>query len=124
MRAAAHEDINLITLLPEATRSGLEIMTRDGDWLAVPSLPGQLIVDTGDMMKRITNDKIRATRHRVVNPKGEPTDRYSMPFFVHPDPDVTLEVFEACLSPGEKPNYEPISADEYLRERLRENRVG
>lgn len=124
MRAAAHEDINLITLLPEATQSGLEIMTRDGEWMPVPSLPGQLIVDSGDMMKRITNDKIRATRHRVVNPQGDPTDRYSMPFFVHPHPDAELAVFEACLEPGEAPKYEPTTADRYLKERLRENKVG
>lgn len=123
MRAAAHEDINLITLLPEATQSGLEIMTRQGEWLAVPSLPGQIVVDTGDMMKRITNDTIPATRHRVVNPSGVPTDRYSMPFFVHPHPDTVLEVFESCLD-DEEPRYEPITADEYLRERLRENKVG
>jgi len=124
MRAAEHEDINLITLLPEATQSGLEIRTRDGDWLPVPSLPGQLIVDTGDMMKRITNDTIPATRHRVVNPDGDPTDRYSMPFFVHPHPDCQLSVLKSCLSEGETPKYPSVTADEYLRERLRENKVG
>lgn len=124
MRAAAHEDINLITLLPEATQSGLEIKTREGEWMEVPSLPGQLIVDSGDMMKRITNDKIRATRHRVVNPKGDPSDRYSMPFFVHPHPDAVLAVFDECLDEGEEPKYEPITADGYLKERLRENKVG
>jgi len=124
MRAAAHEDINLITLLPEATQSGLEIKTRDGEWMEVPSLPGQLIVDSGDMMKRITNEMIRATRHRVVNPKGDPTDRYSMPFFVHPHPDAMLAVFEECLDEGEEPRFEPITADGYLKERLRENKVG
>lgn len=120
MRAAAHEDINLITLLPAATDSGLEILTRDGEWLAVPSLEGQLIVDTGDMMKRLTNDKIPATTHRVVNPQGEPKPRYSMPFFVHPHPDASLEVIDACVPDGESPKYKPITADEYLQQRLRE----
>lgn len=120
MRAAAHEDINLITLLPAATDSGLEILTREGEWLAVPSLEGQLIVDTGDMMKRLTNDVIPATTHRVVNPEGEPEPRYSMPFFVHPHPDASLEVIDACVPEGEEPKYEPTTADEYLQKRLRE----
>lgn len=120
MRAAAHEDINLITLLPAATDSGLEILTRDGQWLAVPSLEGQLIVDTGDMMKRLTNDVIPATTHRVVNPQGEPKERYSMPFFVHPHPDASLEVIAECVPDGEKPKYAPTTADEFLQERLRE----
>ncbi|MEZ4458672.1 MAG: 2-oxoglutarate and iron-dependent oxygenase domain-containing protein [bacterium] len=124
MRAAAHEDINLITLLPEATESGLEILTHDGQWLEVPSLPGQLIVDTGDMMKRITNETIPATRHRVVNPKGTPSARYSMPFFVHPSPDASLAVIDKCIAPGEAAKYAPITADGYLKERLRENKVG
>jgi isopenicillin N synthase-like dioxygenase len=124
MRAAAHEDINLITLLPEATQSGLEILTPEGEWLAVPSLPGQLIVDTGDMMKRITNDVIPATRHRVVNPVGTPTERYSMPFFVHPYPDASLAVLPSCVPSGESPKYAPMTADGYLKERLKENKVG
>lgn len=124
MRAAAHEDINLITLLPEATQSGLEILTRDGQWLEVPSLPGQMIVDTGDMMRRVTNDVIPATTHRVVNPKGTPTDRYSMPFFTHPHPDAKLKVLASCLKDGEEPRYPEQTADEYLMERLRENKVG
>ena len=120
MRAAAHEDINLITLLPAATDSGLEILTREGEWLAVPSLEGQLIVDTGDMMKRLTNDVIPATTHRVVNPEGEPEPRYSMPFFVHPHPDASLAVIDQCVPEGEEPKYEPTTADEYLQKRLRE----
>lgn len=123
MRAAAHEDINLITLLPEATDSGLEILTRNGDWLAVPSLPGQLIVDTGDMMKHITNDLIPATRHRVVNPDGARGARYSMPFFVHPSPDASLAVIGSLVAAGQTAKYPPTTADEYLRERLRENKV-
>jgi isopenicillin N synthase-like dioxygenase len=120
MRAAEHEDINLITLLPSATSSGLEILTRDGEWLPVPALEGQMIVDTGDMMKRLTNDVMPATTHRVVNPDGSNEERYSMPFFVHPHPDASLDVLPECVEDGEEPKYEPITADEFLQERLRE----
>lgn len=123
MRAAEHEDINLITLLPTATQSGLEILTRDGEWLPVPAKEGQLIVDTGDMMKRLTNETLPATTHRVVNPEGEPEPRYSMPFFVHPHPDARLDVLECCVDDGDGPQYEPISADEYLTQRLEETGV-
>lgn len=119
MRAAQHEDINLMTLLPEATESGLELLTREGEWLPIRSIEGQMIVDTGDMMSRITNGKIPATTHRVVNPEGAPTPRYSMPFFVHPHPDAMLEVLESCLDEGEQPKHEPITADDFLLERLR-----
>ena len=120
MRAAEHEDINLITLLPAATESGLEILTRDGEWMAVPTLEGQLIVDTGDMMKRLTNDVMPATTHRVVNPRGEPKARYSMPFFVHPHPDASLAVIDECVPEGEQPKYAPVTADEFLQRRLEE----
>lgn len=120
MRAASHEDINLITLLPEATESGLELLTEDGEWLPIPSLPGQIIVDTGDMMQRLTNDFVPARTHRVVNPQGEPTDRYSMPFFCHPHPDASLAVLPECLEEGEEPRYPAVTADEFLQERLRE----
>lgn len=123
MRAAAHEDINLITLLPAATKSGLEIESRDGDWIPVPTREGQIIVDTGDMMKRLTNDVMRATTHRVVNPAGEPEPRYSMPFFVHPHPEARLDVLEACVDEKESAKYEPIRADEFLQQRLEETGV-
>lgn len=120
MRAAQHEDINLITLLPEATQSGLELMTADGEWLPIPSLPGQIIVDTGDMIQRMTNDFIPARTHRVVNPEGEASDRYSMPFFCHPHPDASLAVLDECVPEGEQPKYAPVTADEFLQERLRQ----
>jgi isopenicillin N synthase-like dioxygenase len=120
MRAAKHEDINLMTLLPPADESGLELLTREGEWLPIHAIPGQIIVDTGDMMSRITNDRIPATTHRVVNPKGEPKPRYSMPFFVHPHLDVVLEVLPSCVPAGEEPKYEPIPNDEFLTQRLRE----
>ena len=119
VRAAQHEDINLITMLPAATEGGLEILTRDGAWMPVHSIPGQLVVDSGDMLKRITNDTVPATTHRVVNPSDQTTSRYSMPFFVHPHPDCLLEVFDTCLAEGEEPRHAPMTADAYLLERLK-----
>ena len=120
MRAAAHEDINLMTLLPPAAESGLEVMTRDGKWMPIHAIPGQIIVDTGDMMSRMTNDVIPATTHRVVNPSGDPKPRYSMPFFVHPHLDVDLTVLPSCVPEGEEPKYPPINNEEFLMQRLRE----
>ena len=119
MRAAQHEDINLMTLLPPADESGLELLTREGKWLPIQAIPGQIIMDTGDMMSRITNDQIPATTHRVVNPSGDAKPRYSMPFFVHPHLDVVLEVLDSCVGEGETPRYPPIPNDEFLQERLR-----
>lgn len=120
MRAAQHEDINLMTLLPPADESGLEILTREGEWLPVRAIPGQIIADTGDMMVRLTNGKIPATTHRVVNPVGEPKPRYSMPFFVHPHVEAMLEVLPSCLEEGEEPKFAPINNEEFLLERLAE----
>ncbi len=120
MRAAEHEDINLITLLPEATESGLELLNRDDEWVPIHAIKGQMIVDSGDMLSRITNDFIPSTTHRVVNPEGDPTRRYSMPFFVHPHPDYELKVLESCVDEGETPKYDPITAEDFLFERLKE----
>ena len=120
MRAAQHEDINIMTLLPESTESGLELLTREGEWMPIHAIPGQMIMDTGDMLKRITNDAIPSTTHRVVNPQGEPTPRYSMPFFVHPHPDYLLEVIEDFVPAGETAKYEPITSENFLFERLRD----
>lgn len=122
VRAAEHEDINLITLLCEATSSGLEILTRDGEWLSVDALKGQIVVDSGDMLSRITNEVVPATTHRVVNPKSADDDvvRYSMPFFVHPYPDCLLRVFDECVTADNPKRYPDVTADEFLRQRLRE----
>ncbi len=117
-RASAHEDINLITILMGATDSGLELLDKDGTWLAVSTKPGQLIVDSGDMMKVLTNDVIPATTHRVVNPTDLKSERYSMPFFVHPNPEAMLDVVDSCLGDGKK--YAPINGNEFLKQRLRE----
>ena len=121
--AAAHEDINLITLLVEATEPGLQLLTREGEWLPIEPVPGQLIVDTGDMMQRITNGKIPSTTHRVLAPPGHSRERYSVPFFVHPRPDVELSVLPSCLEESEKSPVESISAGRYLAQRLRDNGV-
>ena len=118
IRAAAHGDINLITILMGATASGLQLLDRDEKWLDVETKPGQLVVDSGDMMSRITNDLIPATIHRVINPDESNTARYSMPFFVHPHPEAMLECIPSCVGSGEK--YPPISAHDSLMERLRD----
>ncbi len=121
VRAAAHEDINLITLLCEATDSGLEILTREGEWMAVESGPGQIVVDAGDMLSRFTNEIVPATTHRVVNPAEDAArDRYSMPFFVHPYPDCDLTIPERFVSAENPPKHPPITAGEFLERRLRE----
>lgn len=118
VRAAAHEDINLITLLVGATDSGLELLDRDGQWLAVESTPGQIVVDSGDMLSRIANEVIPATTHRVVNPTDDASDRYSMPFFCHPHPDAVLSCIPSCKNDGAK--YPDITARDFLNQRLKE----
>ncbi len=118
IRAAAHEDINLITLLVSASSSGLELLGRDGQWLAIDTSPDNIIVDSGDMLARITNDVIPATTHRVVNPKGPNVARYSMPFFMHPNPDAVLTCIKSCMGSGAK--YADILANDFLMERLRD----
>jgi isopenicillin N synthase-like dioxygenase len=116
VRAAAHEDINLITLLPASTRPGLELLDRDGAWVAVETPPDVLIVDTGDMMELVTAGRLAAVTHRVVNPESSDGGRMSLPFFVHPRPSYVLTPV--------KPGYaEPIGAHEFLMQRLRENGV-
>ncbi|HET8901083.1 MAG TPA: 2-oxoglutarate and iron-dependent oxygenase domain-containing protein, partial [Holophagaceae bacterium] len=102
VRASAHEDINLITLLPAATESGLELLDRDGKWHAVDGLEGEIVADAGDMLSRHVNAKIPSTTHRVVNPKSPDTVRYSMPFFCHPRPEVLLDCPAEILEPGER----------------------
>lgn len=118
IRAAAHGDINLITILMGATAGGLQLLDRDGTWLDVDSKEGQLVVDAGDMMSRITNEVIPATVHRVVNPKDATSARFSMPFFVHPHPEAILECIPSCVGEGEK--FPPIKAQDCLEERLKD----
>jgi isopenicillin N synthase-like dioxygenase len=119
VRAAAHEDINFITLLPAATQSGLQLKDRDGSWLDIESDFGTLIVDVGDMLARLTNDVLPSTTHRVINPQdGTNVSRYSMPFFMHPHPESNLSCLASCKGSGAK--YPDITAHEFLMQRLRE----
>ncbi len=117
-RSAAHEDINLITLLPAPREPGLELLDRDGRWLTIETQRHNLIVDSGDMMARLTNDVIPATTHRVVNPLTDNRSRYSMPFFMHPDSAVALRCLPSCIGTGAK--YAPIRAGTFLQQRLRD----
>lgn len=120
VRASAHEDINLITLLPAATESGLELLDRDGKWHAVDGLEGEIVADAGDMLSRHVNAKIPSTTHRVVNPDSPDAVRYSMPFFCHPRPEVLLDCPAEILEPGERKRFEAITAHDFLMQRLRE----
>lgn len=118
VRSAAHEDINFLTIMVAAKGAGLELLDRDGTWLPVQTDPANLIVDSGDMLARMTNGVIPATTHRVVNPTGPNVSRYSMPFFMHPTLETSLKVLPSCLGDGAK--FPEITAGEYLDERLRE----
>jgi len=121
--AAAHEDINLITLLVEASDPGLELKKRNGDWLPIMPVPGQLIADTGDMMQRLTNGLIPATTHRVRAPQTATGPRYSIPFFMHPHPDVYLDPLPSCREGQAGLVYPRQTAEAYLGDRLRANGV-
>ncbi|MBW4442261.1 MAG: isopenicillin N synthase family oxygenase [Plectolyngbya sp. WJT66-NPBG17] len=120
LRSAPHEDINLITLLCEATESGLELLQRDGTWRAIPNLEGQIIVDSGDMLQQLTNGLLKSTTHRVVNP-GDRSRRFSMPFFVHPVGKTALTPLQTCIErTGGAVAFPKITAGEYLQQRLAE----
>ncbi len=118
VRAEAHTDINLITLLVSASASGLEILYKNKTWIPVEAHASEIIVDAGDMLSRITNDLIPSTIHRVINPKDCNSSRYSLPFFLHPHKNAMLECIPSCIGKGEK--YPPILANDFLMERLRE----
>jgi isopenicillin N synthase-like dioxygenase len=122
VRAGQHEDINLITLLIGASADGLEVLNKQNEWVAVTALPDHIVVNVGDMLQRHTNGKLKSTTHRVVNPAREKwgTSRYSIPFFLHPRSDMRLDCLPSCINPGEKALWEPISAGEFLDERLAE----
>lgn len=120
VRAAAHEDINLITMLVGATDSGLQLLERDGSWLDVESRPGEIVVDTGDMMSRITNNLLPSTTHRVINPSDDGSARFSMPFFVHPHSNAMLRCIPSCVKNGDRVADDDIRAGDFLNQRLRE----
>ena len=122
VRAAAHGDINLITLLMGASASGLEVQAKTGEWVEVTALPEQLVVNVGDMLQRLTNNKLRSTIHRVVNPpkKDWNKPRYSIPFFAHPKAEMPLNCLDICIDEKNPKAYDDITAGMYLDERLRE----
>lgn len=122
IRAEQHEDINLITLLVGASADGLQILTKQNEWVGVTSLPEQIVVNVGDMLQRLTNNKLRSTTHRVVNPPRDlwHTSRFSMPFFLHPRSEMSLACLDSCIDANNPKAYEDITAGEYLDERLRE----
>jgi isopenicillin N synthase-like dioxygenase len=121
IRAGAHEDINLITLLIDATSSGLELMDRQGNWVPVVTPRGCIIVDAGDMLQNLTNGFYKSTTHRVVNPDNSREARYSMPFFMHARGEVDLSPLPSCVKiTGGKQLYPDITADAYLHQRLKE----
>ncbi|MGJ1206136.1 isopenicillin N synthase family dioxygenase [Sphingobacterium lactis] len=122
VRAGAHEDINLITLLIGASADGLEVLTKDGEWFAIKAKGEDIVVNVGDMLQRLTNNKLKSTTHRVVNPPRElmKTSRYSVPFFLHPKSSMSLASLESCIDAEHPKAYEDYTAGEYLDERLRE----
>ncbi len=123
IRAGAHEDINLITLLLGAEESGLELLAKSGEWLPVAPPEGALVVNIGDMLQRLTNHVLPSTTHRVRNPAGERArhSRYSMPFFLHLRSDFRFQTLAECVTPANPDRYPvSITADDYLQERLRE----
>jgi isopenicillin N synthase-like dioxygenase len=122
LRAAEHEDINLITLLMGASADGLQVLNRRGEWISVTALPDMVVVNVGDMLQRLTNNRLRSTTHRVVNPskEGWGKPRYSIPFFFHPRMEMPLNCLPECISGKNPKAYSDITAGEYLDERLRE----
>lgn len=122
VRAAEHGDINLITLLMGASAEGLQVLRRDGQWIPITALPEQIIVNVGDMLARLTNNKLKSTIHRVVNPPREKmgTSRYSIPFFMHPRSEMDLTCLDSCVSEENPKQYSDMTAGEFLEERLAE----
>jgi len=121
VRAAAHEDINLITLLVGSEEPGLEVLSKSGEWIPVSTIPGTIVVNIGDMMQRLTNHVLPSTTHRVVNtPEAfDGRSRYSIPFFFHPNPDFLIASLPSCVTDDNPNRYpEPILADDYLTQRL------
>ena len=121
VRAAAHGDINLITLLMGAHGRGLQVQRLDGEWIDAIAAPNELMINVGDMLSRHTNNRLKSTIHRVINPERTQNEsRYSIPFFMHPKRDMPLDVLPHCISEDQPKQYEDITAGEFLNERLRE----
>ncbi|TXB61380.1 isopenicillin N synthase family dioxygenase [Phaeodactylibacter luteus] len=122
IRAEQHEDINLITLLVGASAGGLQLLNKEGEWLPITPGENEIVINVGDMLQRLTNNYLKSTTHRVVNPPREEwhLPRLSIPFFLHPKSDMDLSCLDRCVTADNPLQYEPITAGEYLDERLRE----
>ena len=120
VRAAAHGDINLITLLMGAQGKGLQVKNNDGEWIDAIASKDQLMINVGDMLSRHTNNKLKSTVHRVINPSKElmTKSRYSIPFFMHPISDMKLDVLESCIDENNPKSFDDITAGEFLNQRL------
>jgi len=121
-RAAAHGDINLITLLIGAHGKGLQVLTNDGEWIDAIAEKDEIIINVGDMLSRYTNNKLKSTIHKVVNPPKDQwkKSRYSIPFFLHPIGNMKLNVLDSCIDKDNPKKYEDISAHDFLVQRLKE----
>jgi isopenicillin N synthase-like dioxygenase len=122
IRAGEHEDINLITLLVGASADGLEVLNKQGQYIPVTEVEDHIVVNVGDMLQRLTNDKLKSTTHRVVNPPQEKwhEPRFSIPFFLHPRPETRLDCLESCIDTENPKRYDDCSANEFLIQRLTE----
>ncbi len=122
IRAEQHEDINLITLLVGASAGGLQLLNAAGEWLDITPEEDEIVINVGDMLQRLTNNYLKSTTHRVVNPPKEQwhVPRLSIPFFLHPRAEMDLTCLESCITDERPLNYDPITAGDYLDERLRE----
>lgn len=122
VRAAAHTDINLITLLMGAQGKGLQVQNHNGDWIDAIAQPDELMINVGDMLSRHTNNKLKSTIHQVENPPRQlwGTSRYSIPFFMHPVSDMRLDCLDLCIDEQNPKQFDNCTAGEYLNERLRE----
>jgi len=120
VRAAAHGDINLITLLMGGSAEGLQAQSLDGEWISVSPAADEIVINIGDMLARLTNDRLRSTQHQVITPNEESwtTPRYSTPFFLHPRSDMDLTCLESCVSDERPKTYSDMTAGEFLTERL------
>ncbi|MDM9631684.1 isopenicillin N synthase family dioxygenase [Robiginitalea aurantiaca] len=120
VRAAAHGDINLITLLMGAHGKGLQVQNHEGEWIDAIARPDQLMINVGDMLSRLSNNRLKSTIHRVVNPPREAwgSSRYSIPFFMHPVSSMPLNCLPNCIDAAHPKAFEDITAGAYLHERL------
>lgn len=120
VRAGAHGDINLITLLMGASAGGLQVLRKDGEWVDAIPKEDELVINVGDMLERLTNNKLRSTIHRVINPPREEWSkpRYSIPFFMHPRSDMKLNCLEECIDEQHPKAFDDITAGEFLHQRL------